>query len=494
MTTPHIRFLTKAKAIHGDTYDYSKTCYLDSHSRVIITCKEHGDFEQTPTKHLCGKGCRLCGINKLKLVLTSNSNVFINKAKEVHQDKYDYSKVEYKDSKTKVIINCSIHGDFTQAPNSHLAGNGCPKCSKGYQYTTPEFIDKANKVHNYKYDYSKTVYKDSNTKIIINCKEHGDFEQTPSAHISLKNGCPKCANVYQYTTPEFIDKANSIHNNKYSYDKANYVNTKTKVTITCPVHGDFEQIPNSHLAGNGCDSCDLEKRTHSVYNFLSLARQVHGDLYDYSNIDYTKRLDKVKIICSKHGEFWQTPANHLNGQGCPNCLKIDTEEFIKRAKEIHRDLYDYSKVVCLNSQTKVIITCKKHGDFEQLSRSHLQGTGCPNCNLSKGELLVKKILDNNNISYIQQYIIPDEKYLYKYDFYLNKENILIEFHGEQHYEFCPYFHKTYKDFEHQRTRDKLKLWLASLKKIPLIELNYKHVKYMSEDEFETFLLRKILRK
>lgn len=247
---------------------------------------------------------------------------FIKKAKEVHGDKYDYSKVEYSNAKTKVCIACPEHGEFWQKPYNHLNGQGCSKCrydslSKKYRKTKDEFIEKSLKKHGNRYDYSKVKYLNWKTKVCIICPEHGEFWQTPNAHEN-GNGCPKCANRLVYDTNSFIEKANEIHCDKYDYSKVSYKNNRTKVCIICPEHGEFWQTPKKHLIGHGCPVCAGNVRMENN-NFIEKAKEVHGDKYDYSKVDYVNTHTKVCIICPKHGEFWQIPSDHLVGKGCPSC-------------------------------------------------------------------------------------------------------------------------------------------------------------------------------
>jgi len=248
------QFIKKAKLIHGDKYDYSKVDYKNMNTKVIIICKEHEVFEQIPKNHLHGAGCPKCGIisrtNKRKTPIKK----FIEKCKEKYGDKYDYFKVNYINSNIKVIIICKEHGEFEQTPYCHLITNGCCKCLGNYKLTTEEFIEKAKLMHQNKYDYSKVDYKKYHTKVIIICKIHGEFEQTPHYHL-ITNGCCKCSGIAKSNTIEFIEKANLIHNNKYDYSKVDYKNCSLKVIIICKIHGEFEQRPNCHLKGQGCFKC-----------------------------------------------------------------------------------------------------------------------------------------------------------------------------------------------------------------------------------------------
>ena len=248
---------------------------------------------------------------------------FIKRAKEVHGDKYDYSKVEYKNTNTKICIICPKHGEFWQTPNNHInQKQGCPKCAhRSYKKDINEFIEEAREIHGDKYDYSKVEYKNNRTKICIICSEHGEFQQTPYKHL-LGQGCPNCCGNKKLTTEEFIEKACKIHGNKYDYSKVKYVNSETKVCIICPKHGEFYQTPHSHLTGEGCPKCCKTLKT-TTKEFIKKAREIHGDKYDYSKVEYKNNKTPVCIICPEHGEFWQAPNNHLSQkQGCPKCAEL----------------------------------------------------------------------------------------------------------------------------------------------------------------------------
>ncbi|BDH16414.1 MAG: hypothetical protein [Bacteriophage sp.] len=253
---------------------------------------------------------------------------FINKAKAVHGNKYDYSKVNYKNRSTNVTIICPEHGEFEQRPGNHVYNRAnCPDCSGNKKLTTEEFINKAKEIHGNKYDYSKANYKNSSTSITIICPEHGEFKQTAGNHIytHTKNGCPECGGSKPLNTKKFIKRANAIHNNKYSYKKTKYVNNRTKVIITCSEHGEFEQGPHRHLVGDGCPKCGYIKKATDRINkhsllFTDKAKVIHGSKYDYSKVNYTGNKNKVIIICPVHGEFEQTPDTHLYAKcGCPKC-------------------------------------------------------------------------------------------------------------------------------------------------------------------------------
>ncbi len=324
-------FIAKATKIHGDKYDYSKVNWVNVSNLqkdfITIICHEHGEFKQRPYSHMNGTGCPKCARPNANMT----TEEFIAKAKEVHDNKYDYSKTKYVDAKTKVCIICPKHGKFWQTPDAHLAGKGCLKCVfPNKNMTKDEFIKRAKEIHGEKYDYSKVEYVDATkTKVCIICPKHGKFWQTPSSHLQ-GHCCKKCVTPNaNMTTEEFIEKAREIHGDKYDYSKVEYVDTKTKVCIICPIHGEFWQSPNKHLSGQGCPKCKSQKIRDSLKltltEFIKRSKKIHDDKYDYSKVEYTNFATKVCIICPEHGEFWQTPNNHLAGKGCPNCSGLRKE-------------------------------------------------------------------------------------------------------------------------------------------------------------------------
>jgi len=193
------KFIEKAKKIHGDKYDYSKTVYKNAKEKVLIICPIHGEFWQLPTNHYRYE-CSVCGDEKIKNKKMSDISNFIEKAKKVHGDKYDYSKSIYKGVKEKINITCSIHGEFWQLPTNHMKGFGCLYCFKENNKIRSNnkmlaskitFVERAEKVHTNKYDYSKTIYKGEKEKVLIICSNHGEFWQKVGNHLQGQ-GCPKC--------------------------------------------------------------------------------------------------------------------------------------------------------------------------------------------------------------------------------------------------------------------------------------------------------------
>jgi rubrerythrin len=212
---------------------------------------------------------------------------------------------------------------------------------------TETFIVKANNIHNNKYDYSKVNYINSYTKVCIICPIHGEFYKTPDNHTNGKQGCPVCSHKKKLTTEEFIRKAKEIHGDKYDYSKVKYKNSKEKVHIICPIHGKFWQTPDNHIHHQGCPFCKKDKlhieRKNDVIHFIQKAKEIHGNKYDYSEVNYINNRTKVYIICYKHGGFWQTPTDHLNGNGCPICKESHLERDIRLMLENNNIKYEYQK-------------------------------------------------------------------------------------------------------------------------------------------------------
>jgi len=238
----------------------------------------------------------------------------------------------------------------------------------------------------------------------------------------------------------FIEKANLKHKNKYNYSSVNYINCKIKINIICLQHGVFKQTPDSHLSGHGCPICAINNNKIKFLklreDFIKKSLIVHKSKYDYSLCIYEGTFKKIEIICKKHGVFKQTPDSHLRGRGCPKCVNRATTilEFIDRANIVHNYTYNYENSIYINPTTKIDIICKKHGLFKQTPNSHLNGSGCPICKLSKGENKINNFLKLNNISFINQKKFKDCKNIYPlpFDFYLPDYNLLIEYDGDHH--------------------------------------------------------------
>lgn len=296
----------------GDTFDYSLVDYVHSQTKVKIICRTHGIFEQLVNMHRKGQGCAKCMYDDKR----SNASDVITKFNAVHGDRYDYSLVNYKNTDIKVIIKCAEHGEFKQTPYHHASGSGCPKCI-GRHKTLAELIALFRLVHGDRYNYSQLTLAGSSDKVNIICKEHGVFKQRIDSHLSGK-GCIKCSGTYQYNTNEITEKFIAVHGKKYAYNLVDYKKIHEKIKIVCSEHGIFEQTSGSHLAGNGCPKCGGTYLYDTDF-IIEQFKEVHGDTYDYSKVNYSGIFKHVDIICKTHGLFSQVSKVHRSGSGCPDC-------------------------------------------------------------------------------------------------------------------------------------------------------------------------------
>lgn len=286
------------------------------------------------------------------------------------------------------------------------------------------------------------------------------------------------------TLQEFIESSNKQHNHKYDYSLVVLVNTTTKVKIICPEHGIFEQTPQNHKNGSECVKCSYESRQSTTKldtnKFINKAVTIHNNVYDYSLTEYKTTHDYVKIICSIHGVFEQTPAHHLNGSGCKKCGNdVKTKEYaITKSKEVHGDYYDYSLVDFINTKKKVIIICPIHGEFKQTLGHHYNGAGCPICCESKGERDIRKYLTSKKIIFTPQKRFKDcrDKLPLPFDFYLPKYNICIEYDGEQHFKSKEQW-GGHAGFLDRQKKDQIKTEYCKINNINLIRItNIKDLK------------------
>ena len=314
--------------------------------------------------------------------------------------------------------------------------------------TTEECIKRFREIHKDEYIYNDVQYKGINSYVKIICKIHGPFWQTPHNHLAGK-GCPFCGTKRVWekrknervTFEDFIQRSKAIHGDKYVYDKdkINYVNTTTPINILCRLHGEFSQRPKNHMKGQGCPECakivSRQKQNKTIETFIKDAQHIHKNEYLYNEAEYVNNYTPLKIICRIHGPFWQTPNEHLRGQGCPECGRIKHSgllEFISKAKSLHHDkyIYDEDKINYVNSKTKVCITCREHGDFWQTPSNHLKGQGCPEC----AKLTIKnKLAYNTEIYTNKANIVHQEKYIYDKTIYRDSKSkicITCPIHGD----------------------------------------------------------------
>lgn len=281
-------------------------------------------------------------------------------------------------------------------------------------------------------------------------------------------------------TDMFIERSKEIHGMVYDYTNTEFVNVTTDVVINCPKHGDFKIKPNRHLYGpkQGCKYCAEHSRFNTTDTFIEKAKLIHGELYDYSKVDYKHSNENVTIICKEHGEFEQIANNHLQGAKCLKCYEEESrptlEDVIDKFNKIHKGKYDYTEVNYINNYSSVKIICKKHGSFMQSPSDHASGNGCPRCRESKGETLIASALIDLKINFKTEKKFKDCKSKFnrplRFDFYLPDYNTCIEFDGPQHFKVSNYFGK--EAFKNTKENDEKKNKYCSDNGIGLIRIKY----------------------
>lgn len=306
------QFINRARAVHGDKYDYSKTNYTGIFNKVVIICSNHGEFEQVPNGHVnARRGCKRCGVDRQVGLRTDSKEKFIEKAVNIHGDRYDYSRVEYKTARKPVEIICKLHGSFNQTPDNHLrGGKGCMTCgwdkiASERRKSVNQIIEDMRQVHGEKYDYSKVIeYKNGKVKVPILCSKHGVFWQAPSHHLHGE-GCPKCK------FPGFSHIANS-------WLDWRQVRDGVKIQSIMSEDGEFR------VCGKPVDGYSEE--TNTVYEFHGdmwhgnpshhvfgnpdginpISKKSYGELYEKT------KTKKNEIIATGYNyvEIWETDWRH----------------------------------------------------------------------------------------------------------------------------------------------------------------------------------------
>ena len=420
-------FVIRAKEIHRDDagtplYDYTKSVYVKSAQKLVITCKIHGDFEQSPNSHLSNHGCKKCANTLIGKKQTTTQTEFIRKCEEKHPNKLDYSKTVYVNLKTPSIFICkTCKSEFTRDPAHMLGegrGHGCIVCNGGVKDDLPTFIAKAKQTHGNKYKYHLVEYINSLTKVKIECDKGHIFEQTPNHHIG-GDGCRKCRGYYR-TTEDFITLSKEKYGEGvFDYSKAVFVDMKTRLTLICKKKHEFNAVPEIHLREDslgGCIECakilSKERMSYTQEQWIGLAQIKHNNFYDYTKIVYASSQKNVIIICPKHGEFEQTPAQHLGGAGCRACgiekciaSKLYTsDDFLKMFDEcsaIHSHKYTYTDVYRKDGYLFIEMCCDKHSAFSQRYDHHKRGHGCFKCVVSYSKQQLEWL---NYLSVTSEYI------------------------------------------------------------------------------------------
>jgi len=333
-------------------------------------------------------------------------------ASEVHGNRYDYSKVEFINSKTAVTVICKIHGAWQCSPSLHISKThkrGCPICGGSHKKTTEQFIQEANNKHEGAYDYSEATYVNSHTNVKIICPQHGSFNQSPTSHLS-GSGCPKCSKLKRLES----ERENSLDSIKkrllektageVSIVDATFSKINAEATFVCEKHGNFRRIVNTALYNpNTCLECfkesDYSNRREQIDVEFSLDKKLKDGM-TYEPFEYVgAKKTTVKLNCSIHGEWSVIYASIIsNGVNCPKCVHASAmpkrvasikakniqkknmywERYLENFKVQHGETYDYSLASFVNAKTPIKIKCPVHGEFEQAPDSHKK-SGCRLC-------------------------------------------------------------------------------------------------------------------
>lgn len=342
---------------------------------------------------------------------------------------------EYKNSKEYNSFHCSLHNHIFKHKLDKVLKikKPCPLCNSKINLS---YIDELKNIHNNEYEYNLDDLKNGSRKIGIICKTHGEFKQDFYTHLNGSK-CPKCRG-YNKSTLYFIEECSKVHNNEYDYSNVEYTGSHSKINVLCKVHGSFEVKANNHLNGQKCYKCSIGLKSLDEYkrdlNIIFDYKYNYDDI-----LCVNLKSDYINVKCYNHGSFKIKLSHHLSGIGCKKCSddskRLDNNIFTKRSIEVHGNLYDYSFVDYKSIKDRVDIICKKHGIFSQIASDHLRGSGCPKCNTSKGERYIIDYLLNNNINFLYQYKFEKckNKKILIYDFFIPELNICIEFDGIQHY-------------------------------------------------------------
>lgn len=454
------QYIAKARAKWGDAYDYSESVYLAGLKPITIRCIKHNHyFTVQAGNHICtsGKplmgGCPLCAQERLteyrrkkheeslrkteqkkkvyKPRLTHKER-FLKKARAMYPD-YDFSRVEYKDRETYIVVVCPVHGEFKIRPRTLLIGekgqkpHGCWKCNNlippyEKELTLDTFKNRMHELYGDKYAFVWSDYKNKQSMIRFTCKEHGEQRRSVTGLLDGK-GCAYCNG--KFYPPDWIKNARAVHGEKYEYDESRPPRkTSDYIRYKCPVHGWQETRYDCHvLQGCGCALCA------GVQNKLS--------------------------------------------------TEVRKQRWIERCRKKFNDRFDYSQFEYVDNDTKGTIICREHHcSFITDPWTHLRGSGaCPLCSSSKGEALIRTWLENNKVKFDTQYKLPNENMFCKRqyllaDFYLPDLNLIIEMNGEQHYQPVEHFNTKDWTFEDQQIRDDTLRAYCKTHKISLLEIKY----------------------
>lgn len=502
------QFVTQARAIWGDRYDYTDSIYTSNKEPITIYCPKH-DFHfrvalaQNHIHKTCKgfkpTGCPVC------------------RAEELHGCEYGtdwqkYLKLCAKNNRVGRIVQSLSKKHKSKEQLAAEAAEREARVQRKQDYlqrweaksiAEANFKRRATEKYGDHYTFNNMIFKDTTYPVIITCKYHGDFRVEPRELLTDRTTgrhshreCPVCEGRKVATPPmtatEFFERMQQIYGDKYDFSKSKYEKKSSVIEFNCPLHGMQSHTASSLLSGCGCDYCS--GRRFYGPDFVKLARIKHGDKYDYSQVgEITSSSQDVLIGCPVHGYYPQRVYLHLRGHGCPECYgssnKWSAEErgrrFLEKAKKMFPGKFDYSRVKYVNKRTPVLIRCIEHDCWFKCKPNdhvHKRSAGCcPVCTCSSGELAIYRWLTEHGFTFNTYWVIPNNdptlplQYL-TIDFQMmhQGQQLFIEFNGEQHYENVNHFYegKPYRTFEVQQHRDRYLRQYCTDNHIHLIEIPY----------------------
>lgn len=512
--------LSKFLEKHGSKYKYDDFYFKNVYSEINVECPDHGNYLTTIKSHF-KHGCKRCYYEKIGKNNLIDIDEFINRASLVHLNKYDYSRVTYSKTNDIIEIICPKHGSFFQKRNLHLGGNGCKRCnmSKGERKIEKFLIDNSiNYSHQFTFYECRNInplpfdffLHDYNVCIEYDGVQHSAKSKHESFYYSkdikvndeIKNKycstnditllriphtvknvsaylTKKFINLKIMTTEEkknrFIKKAIDLWGYKYNYDKVNYIDNKTPVSIGYKGYY-YLQSPIKHLQGK---KIELQEKRMSTDEFIFKSKLVWGERFDYSECEYLGTSKKVKLYDNlKHRWIEQIPKSHLKGY---EVTKMSLDEFISECNLIHGSKYKILAENYTNLHSEVKLFCPYHGEITKKAASILYSSACRACPEHDFNKNVVSFLKNKSVNYFKNYSFYEtlNSTRFFFNFYLPTLRTCIEFDGIQHFEPIEYFGGI-ESFEKQQKNDIMKQSYCEENFIDLIRIRYDRINSISD--------------
>ncbi len=465
-------WIERVRKIHGDRYDYSLSDYLGSSKPIKIICQKHGDFMQRASKHIEGHGCKKCASEKQR----KDIDLFIKESQDFHGDYYDYSETNLVNIHSPVTIICPVHGRFNQEPAKHQRGQGCKKCHGREIWNQEEFLLKAKEIHGDKYDYSESIYQKTNIPVLIKCKKcDKSFSQTPNSHIR-GCGCPNCAGNIKFSDDAFKEMLLEIHNGEiYALGDYDGMDRKILVEHVCG-HKWETTPSHLIRRKQGCRICSIEQKKMTQADFdRRLFERHNGQIVALEPYKQSQIPLKVQHLnCGKIWDISPRVVLRCGCHNCAN--RKSNEEFLRELEIVHRgEIIALEPYQTNRQKIKVQHLCGHQWSTvpsDLISKEH----GCPWCASSKGNRKIATILTDNNITFVSEARFDSCKHKIKlpFDFYLTEFNTLIEFDGEQHFVSIDFWGGE-QGLEERQLRDEIKNRWAFENNMKLHRIRYDEI-------------------